>query len=268
MERRFGLKIRFGPFRVLWKETVAKPAVGVGHYEPLRHYAEVWLRLEPGAPGSGIAFRSVAHVDDLTLNWQRLIRTHVFEREHHGVLTGSPLTDVTVVLLCGRAHLKHTEGGDFRQAVGRALRNALMGAENVLLEPLCGFEARFPPECFGTVMQAMPGLHAVTEPVERTEGQALLRGEAPYSLFQAWQDGFPALTRGRGTLRVWMSRYAPCHDQAEAVARTGYNPLADPEDTPESVFCAHGAGFNVAWDKVRDFAHLWPESPDGPETAL
>ena len=268
MERRFGLKIRFGPFQVLWKETVAAPAVGAGHYEPLRHYAEVWLRLEPGAPGSGVAFRSVAHVDDLTLNWQRLIRTHVFEREHHGVLTGSPLTDVTVTLLCGRAHLKHTEGGDFRQAVGRAVRNALMGAQNVLLEPLCGFEARFPPGCFGAVMQAMPALEAETEPAERTEEQVVLRGEAPYRLFQAWQDGFPALTRGRGTLRVWMSRYAPCRDQAEVVARAAYNPLADPEDTPESVFCAHGAGFNVAWDKVRDFAHLTPPAADGVETAL
>ena len=261
MARRFGLAIRFGPFRVLWRETIAAPAVGVGHYEPLRHYAEVWLRLEPGEPGSGIRFRSEAHVDDLSLNWQRLIETHVFEREHHGVLTGSPLTDVTVVLLQGRAHLKHTEGGDFRQAVYRAIRNALMGARSVLLEPLCAFEARFPIAAYGAVTEAMASIGAALEPPEVEDERVTLRGEAPYALFQELQEDFPALIRGRGTLRVWISRYAPCRDQAAAVAEAGYNPLADPEDTPESVFCAHGAGFNVAWDRVRDFAHLPP-----PET--
>ena len=261
MRENFGIEIDFGPMRVLYMETIATPAVGVGHYEPLRHYAEVQLRLVPGPQGSGIRFESLCHVDELALNWQRLIETHVFEREHHGVLTGSPLTDVTVVLLQGRAHLKHTEGGDFRQAVYRAIRNALMGARSVLLEPLCAFEARFSIAAYGAVTEAMASIGTALEPPEVEDERVTLRGEAPYALFQELQEDFPALIRGRGTLRVWISRYAPCRDQAAAVAEAGYNPLADPEDTPESVFCAHGAGFNVAWDRVRDFAHLPP-----PET--
>ena len=259
MMDRYGLAIRFGPFRVLYRETVAAPAVGIGHYEPLRHYAEVWLRLVPLPEGSGIRFRSLAHVDDLALHWQRLIGTHVFEQEHRGVLTGSPLTDVEVQLLCGRAHLKHTEGGDFRQATCRAIRNALMHAESVLLEPIAGFELRVPAEMLGTVLSSLRETRAEIAETQAEDGWMTVRGEAPFALFRAWQDGYPALTRGRGSLRVKLSRYAPCHDAADVAARAAYNPLEDLEDTPESVFCTHGAGFNVAWNRVRDFAHCSPE---------
>ena len=255
---RFGLEIAFGPARVLYKETIAAPSVGVGHYEPLRHYAEVHVRLVPAERGSGIRFVSRCHVDNLALNWQRLIETHVLEKAHKGVLTGSPLTDVTVELLSGRAHLKHTEGGDFRQSTYRAIRNALMYAENVLLEPWCGFSLRAPAELYGTLAGAMTRLQAETEPPVYDGEDVLLTGEAPYALFSQWQEEFTAVTRGRGSLRVWMSRYVPCRNQADIVAASGYNPLAD--DTPDSVFCSHGAGYTVAWNQVREHAHLPVES--------
>ena len=251
---RFGLEIAFGPARVLYKETIEAPSVGIGHYEPLRHYAEVHLRLVPAERGSGVRFISRCHVDDLSLNWQRLIETHVMEKAHKGVLIGAPLTDVTVELLSGRAHLKHTEGGDFRQSTYRAIRNALMYAENVLLEPWCGFSLRAPSEAYGTITGALTRLQAETNP-PRYEGEdVLLSGEAPYALFAQWQEDFTALTRGRGALRVWMSRYVPCRNQADIVASSGYNPLAD--DTPDSIFCSHGAGYTVAWNQVRAYAHL------------
>ncbi|MGN1020401.1 MAG: GTP-binding protein [Aristaeellaceae bacterium] len=255
---RFGLEVSFGPARVLYKETIAAPSVGVGHYEPLRHYAEVHLRLVPGAQGSGIRFVSRCHVDNLALNWQRLIETHVLEKAHKGVLTGAPLTDVTVELLSGRAHLKHTEGGDFRQSTYRAIRNALMYADSVLLEPWCGFNLRAPAELYGAMAGALTRLRAETEPPVYEGEDVLLTGEAPYALFAPWQEDFTAMTRGRGALRVWMSRYVPCGDQEAIVAASGYNPLAD--DTPDSVFCAHGAGYTVAWDQVRAHAHLPVES--------
>ena len=255
---RFGLDIAFGPARVLYKETIAAPSVGVGHYEPLRHYAEVHVRLVPAERGSGIRFVSRCHVDDLSLNWQRLIETHVLEKPHKGVLTGAPLTDVTVELLSGRAHLKHTEGGDFRQSTYRAIRNALMYAKNVLLEPWCGFSLRAPAELYGTLSGALTRLQAESEPPVYDGEDVLLAGEAPYALFAQWQEDFTAVTRGRGSLRVWMSRYVPCRDQEAIVAARGYNPLAD--DTPDSVFCSHGAGYTVAWNQVRAHAHLPVES--------
>ncbi|MGN0777858.1 MAG: translation elongation factor G, partial [Aristaeellaceae bacterium] len=204
--------------------------------------------------GSGIRFISRCHVDNLALNWQRLIETHVLEKVHKGVLTGAPLTDVTVELLSGRAHLKHTEGGDFRQSTYRAIRNALMYAENLLLEPWCGFSLRAPSELYGTLAGALSAMQAeVKAPVYDGE-DVQLTGEAAYAQFAPWQEGFMALTRGRGALRVWMSRYVPCHDQETIVAASGYNPLAD--DTPDSVFCSHGAGYTVAWHLVREHAHL------------
>ena len=254
MNERFGHEISFGPPRVLYRETVAAPAIGVGHYEPLRHYAECHVRLVPGENGSGIRFRSLCHVDFLALNWQRLIETHVFEKQHKGVLTGSPLTDVTVELLTGRAHLKHTEGGDFRQATYRAIRNALMRARSVLLEPIAGFELRAPADLYGTLTGQLTRMQAELGLPEYDDDAVILRGEAPFSLFAPWQEDFMALTRGRGTLRVWRSRYAPCRDQERIVAEAHYNPLAD--DTPDSVFCSHGAGFTVPWDQVESYMHL------------
>ena len=254
MQERFGYAVTFGPTRVLYRETIAAPAIGVGHYEPLRHYAECHVRLVPAERGSGVSFRSLCHVDSLALNWQRLIATHVSEKQHKGVLTGAPLTDVTVELLTGRAHLKHTEGGDFRQATYRAIRNALMHAQSVLLEPIAGFVLRAPSDLYGSLAGALTRMQADMDPPEYEGEDVILRGEAPYALFAPWQEDYMAATRGRGTLRLWMAHYAPCRNQEQIVADSGYNPLAD--DTPDSVFCSHGAGFTVPWDQVRNYMHL------------
>lgn len=255
--QRCGVEVSFGPCKPIYRETIDAPSVGVGHYEPLRHYAEVVLRLVPTEPGSGITFVSRCHVDTLELNWQRLIETHIFEKPHHGVLTGAELTDIRFELLCGRSHLKHTEGGDFRQSVYRAIRNGLMYAKSVLLEPVCGFALSVPQDQFGTVSGALAGLRADTEPAEYRGDRVLLRGEAAWSRFMPWQEQFVAMTHGRGTLRVWLSRYAPCDEQERIVTETGYNPLAD--ETPDSVFCSHGAGFTVPWQQVRSYMHCQGE---------
>ncbi len=257
---RFGISVSFGPPRILYHETVSAPVIGIGHYEPLRHYAEVHLRLSPAPRGSGIHFRSYAHVDDLSLNWQRLIATHVYEKEHKGVLTGSPLTDVYIDLLCGRDHLKHTEGGDFRQATYRAIRNALMYADSVLLEPVCRFEIRIPSDQWGTLAGELSRLQADCEPVEYMQSACRVRGTAVYARFLPFQDVFPRLTHGLGTLQVFLDHEVSCHNTQEVIQQKHYNPLAD--DTPDSVFCSHGAGFTVAWDHVRDFAHLETPASD------
>jgi len=253
MQDRFGIDVDFGPMRVLYMETIAAPAVGVGHYEPLRHYAEVQLRLVPGPRGSGVRFESLCHVDELALNWQRLIETHVFEKAHKGVLTGAPLTDVTVQLLHGRSHLKHTEGGDFRQSTYRAIRNALMYAESVLLEPICRFTLRAPSDSYGRVMGDLARMHAKADaPV--TEGETFtVAGEAAVAEFSRYNDDFLAATHGRGQLQYRLDHYAPCRDAETVIAAANYNPLAD--DTPDSVFCAHGAGYTVPWNEVRAHAH-------------
>ena len=250
---RFGIAVEFGPMRVLYLETIAAPAVGVGHYEPLRHYAEVQLRLVPGPRGSGVQFESLCHVDELALNWQRLIETHVYEKAHKGVLTGAPLTDVVVQLLHGRAHLKHTEGGDFRQSTYRAIRNALMYAQSVLLEPVCRFSLRAPQDSYGRVMGDLTRMHAALDP-PRMEGEAFaLTGEAAFAAFAAYNADFLAATHGRGLLTYRLDHYAPCRDAGAVIAAAHYKPLAD--DTPDSVFCSHGAGYTVPWDEVRTHAH-------------
>ena len=261
LKSRFGLDVSFGPARVLYRETVKAPCVGIGHYEPLRHYAEVWLRLVPTGPGSGVTFRSLCHVDTLALNWQRLIETHVLEKQHKGALTGAPLTDVRVELLTGRAHIKHTEGGDFRQSVYRAIRNALMYGESRLLEPICRFSMRAPEECYGRLAGDLSRMRAQIEPPEYDGDRVTLRGEAPFAALSGYQTEFLAATHGKGALTVRLSRYAPCRDEdaARIVAEANYNPLAD--DTPDSVFCQKGAGFRVAWDHVREWAHC--EMPEG-----
>jgi translation elongation factor EF-G len=253
MADRFGIDMSFGPMRVLYMETIAAPAVGVGHYEPLRHYAEVQLRLVPGPRGSGVRFESLCHVDELALNWQRLIETHVFEKAHKGVLTGAPLTDVVVQLLHGRAHLKHTEGGDFRQSTYRAIRNALMYAESVLLEPICRFTLRAPSDSYGRVMGDLARMHAQTD-APQTDGERFtVTGEAAVSAFALYNDDFLAATHGRGQLQYRLDHYAPCRDAEAVIEAANYNPLAD--DTPDSVFCAHGAGYTVPWDQVKAHAH-------------
>ena len=253
MAERYDIRLDFGPARILYMETIAAPTVGVGHYEPLKHYAEVWLRLMPGRPGSGVTFESKCHVDDLALNWQRLIETHIFERSHPGVLIGAPLTDVHIQLLAGRAHLKHTEGGDFRESTYRAIRNALMYAENVLLEPVCRFSLRMPADCYGRITGDLTRMQAQIAPPVMLGEWMLVEGECPYRLFAAYPENFRAITHGRGSLGMGLSHYAPAGNAEEAIAASAYNPLE--EDSPDSVFCDHGAGHVVPWDQVRACAH-------------
>ena len=257
---RFSIHVSFGPPRILYHETISDTVIGIGHYEPLRHYAEVHLRLSPGPRGSGITFRSFAHVDDLNLNWQRLIETHVFEKPHRGVLTGSPITDIRIDLLCGRDHLKHTEGGDFRQATYRAIRQGLMQATSVLLEPVCFFRIRVPRDQYGSITGQLTRLKANCDSPVYTDESVELQGTCVYSSFLAFQQQFAMQTHGLGTLQVRLDHEEPCQRQEEVVRSFQYNPLAD--DTPDSVFCSHGAGFTVAWDHVRDFAHLQDPEPD------
>ena len=253
MQDRFAIDVDFGPMRVLYMETVAAPAVGVGHYEPLRHYAEVQLRLVPGPRGSGVRFESLCHVDELALNWQRLIETHVYEKAHRGVLTGAPLTDVVVQLLHGRAHLKHTEGGDFRQSTYRAIRNALMYAQSVLLEPICRFTLRAPADSYGKVMGDLARMHAETDAPQAEGERFTVTGEATVAEFSLYNDAFLAATHGRGQLQYRLDHYAPCRDAGAVIEAAHYNPLAD--DTPDSVFCSHGAGYTVPWNEVKAHAH-------------
>lgn len=261
MQDRFGIAVTFGAPRILYKETIADSAIGIGHYEPLRHYAEVWLRLSPGPRGSGIRFESRCHVDELALNWQRLIETHVFERAHPGVLIGAPLTDVKIELLAGRAHLKHTEGGDFRESCYRAIRNALMQAQSVLLEPVCFFALRLPAENLGRVLSDLQRMQAQTQP-PRAQGEwMLLEGECPYRQFASYPDLFRAQTHGRGNLRIHLSHYAPANNAAEIIASAHYSPLET--DTPDSIFCSHGAGHVVPWNEVRTHAHCRVDLPEG-----
>lgn len=260
LQERYGLNVRFGNRRVIFLETIAEPAIGIGHYEPLRHYAEVHLRLVPDPRGSGIRFESKCHVDTLGLNWQRLIETHVFEKQHRGVLTGAPLTDVTVQLLTGRAHLKHTEGGDFREATYRAIRNALMNAKSVLLEPVCAFTLRAPAELYGRLAGDMTRLRADCEPPVYAGDMVEISGQATFREISEYARNLPAQTHGRGALTYRLDHYTPARDADALVAESGYNPLAD--DTPDSVFCARGAGFVVHWQDVPAYAHLPQEYCD------
>ena len=260
LQERYGLNVRFGNRRVIFLETIAEPAIGIGHYEPLRHYAEVHLRLVPGPRGSGIRFESKCHMDILGLNWQRLIETHVFEKQHRGVLTGAPLTDVTVQLLTGRAHLKHTEGGDFREATYRAIRNALMNAKSVLLEPVCAFTLRAPAELYGRLAGDMTRLRADCEPPAYAGDMVEISGQATFREISEYARNLAAQTHGRGALTYRLDHYTPARDADALVAESGYNPLAD--DTPDSVFCAKGAGFVVHWQDVPAYAHLPQEYCD------
>ena len=255
LENRFGDKVEFLAPRVIYKETVAAPAVGIGHYEPLRHYAEVWLRVCPGEPGSGVTFASKLPPNSLDENWRRLIYQHIFERKHPGVLTGSELTDVRMELLAGRAHLKHTEGGDFRESTYRAIRHALMQAENVLLEPYVRFELFMPQEALSRVTGELLTLGAQLDAPEYGEEEVGLSGSCTASVFWDYPTRFAASTRGHGRLSSRFDRYAPCKNQQEIVDACGYSPLADTKNPPGSVFCSHGAGLYVGWEHVREWAH-------------
>ncbi len=251
---RFGWEVTIDSGRISYRETITAPVEGVGHFEPLRHYAEVHLLLEPLPRGNGLVFDSICSKNVLDRNWQRLILTHLKEKTHLGVLTGAPITDMKLTLAAGRAHLKHTEGGDFRQATYRAVRQGLMQAESVLLEPYYHFTLTVPPEQIGRAIndiRAMSG--SFSSPEEVPEGMQL-SGSAPVSEMQGYASQLAAYTRGR--LRCTVEGYAPCHNAEAVIAAANYDPRADLENTPDSVFCAHGAGFPVPWDKVPEYMHL------------
>lgn len=258
---RFGLDARLLPPHVLYRETIAAPAVGCGHYEPLRHYAEAHLLLSPGPRGSGVTFDSRCHVDDLPAPYQSLIRTHVMEREHRGVLTGAPLSDVRVTLLSGRAHLKHTEGGDFRQAVYRAIRQALMKAGCVLLEPYYRFSLTVPAEHVGRVMTDLAAMGAECGAPESLGACARLSGRGPVAALMDYPAALRALTHGEGEISLLPDGYDPCRDPAPAIEAVAYDPGADTDNPAGSVFCSHGAGYFVPWDEADALMHLPVEQP-------
>lgn len=253
---RFGLSVTFGEGGIVYKETIANTVEGVGHFEPLRHYAEVHLLLEPAPRGSGVQLASACPTDELDLNWQRLILTHLAERAHPGVLTGSALTDVKMTLLAGRAHLKHTEGGDFRQATWRAVRQGLMQAESVLLEPYYAFRIEVPAEQIGRAISDVRLMCGTFSSPETHGDMAVLTGRAPVSTMRDYPAEVAAYTRGRGRISCTVAGYDTCHNAQEVIAESGYEPTRDPDNTPDSVFCAHGAGTVIPWDRVREYMHL------------
>ncbi len=256
MKERFGLEVSFGQGSILYKETIATSAEGVGHYEPLRHYAEVHLLLEPAPRGSGLQFGTGCREDDLSKNWQRLIMSHLSEKQHLGVLTGSPITDMTITLMSGKAHLKHTEGGDFRQATYRAVRQGLMQAKSVLLEPWYAFRLEVPQAHIGRAMTDMEQMGASFEPPESDGDFAVLTGTVPVSAMEGYPQSVTAYTRGLGRFSCSLSGYAPCKEQDKIVEELAYDPEADLANSPDSVFCAHGAGFTVKWDQVPQYMNL------------
>ena len=269
VKERFDVEVGLDKGHILYRETITKPVEGVGHYEPLRHYAEVHLLLEPLPRGSGIVVDSVCSEDALDRNWQRLILTHLLEKQHLGVLTGSPLTDIKITLAAGRAHLKHTEGGDFRQATYRAVRQGLMQAESVLLEPVYAYTLEVPAEQIGRAISDLRTMNGSFDSPEEAGDLLRLRGEAPVSAMNGYLEELLSYTRGRGRLSLRPAGYRPCHEQQRIVEELAYRPEADLENTPDSVFCAHGAGFSVKWDKVPEYMHLESvvkrrEEPEAP----
>ena len=256
IRERFDLDVTVGAGRILYRETIKAPVEGVGHFEPLRHYAEVHLLIEPGEPGSGLVFGSAVSENELDLNWQRLILTHLAEKEHLGVLTGSPLTDVRITLIAGRAHLKHTEGGDFRQATYRAVRQGLMQAESVLLEPYYRFRLEVPFTDVGRAISDIPAMGGEHDAPEESGGRMVLSGFAPVSKMADYAKEVATYTRGRGRFACRVEEYRPCKNADAVIQAIGYRPEADLENTPDSVFCAHGAGFVVKWKDVPSYMHL------------
>lgn len=253
---RFGVEVEFGQGNILYKETIQNTVEGVGHFEPLRHYAEVHLLLEPGEPGSGVQCMSVCSEDVLDRNWQRLILTHLMETEHRGVLTGAPITDIRITLVSGKAHLKHTEGGDFRQAVYRAVRQGLKQADSVLLEPCYEYRLELPSENVGRAMTDIERMHGTFGLPQTEADRTILTGTAPVSTMRDYQKEVHAYTRGNGTLQCTLKGYAPCHNTEEVLAATGYDSERDTLHPTGSVFCAHGAGFLVPWYEVKEYMHL------------
>ena len=256
LAERYGLEVSFGPGGILYKETITEAMEGVGHYEPLRHYAEVHLLLEPLPQGSGLVLATRCPEDDLDRSWQRLIMTHLQEKTHLGVLTGSPVTDMKITLMSGRAHVKHTEGGDFRQATYRAVRQGLMQARSRLLEPYYAFRLEVPPEQLGRAISDVRLRSGSFDAPEEAGDMTLLRGRVPVTEFDDYAQEVASYTGGRGRLSLEPAGYGPCHNPDAVIAAADYDPEADLENTPDSVFCAHGGGFPVKWNRVAEYMHL------------
>lgn len=259
MQDRFGISVVFGEGSVVYKETIAAPVEGIGHFEPLRHYAEVHLLLEPAERGSGLSFGSMCSEDILDKNWQRLVITHLQEKIHRGVLTGSPITDMHISILTGRAHPKHTEGGDFRQATYRAVRQGLMQAESILLEPYYSFRIELPVDNLGRAMTDIENMSGKSDAPEIETEQAVLTGTAPVSCIRNYAKELAAYSGGMGRIQLSPAGYGLCHNAEEVIERSAYLPESDLRNTPDSVFCAHGSGFVVPWDQVRDYMHVESE---------
>lgn len=259
IQERFGISVEFGSGNIVYKETIEEPVEGTGHFEPLRHYAEVHLLLEPGEPGSGLEFAVSCSEDMLDKNWQRLILTHLEEKAHKGVLTGSDITDMKITLVAGKAHLKHTEGGDFRQATYRAVRQGLRKARSVLLEPVYEYRLEVPSDMVGRAMTDIRKMYGTFQGPEIEGEMSVLTGVAPVVTMGGYQSEVTAYTRGRGRLCCTLKGYQPCHNAEEVIEAAGYEPDADMENPTGSVFCAHGAGFVVKWDEVDTYAHIQTE---------
>ena len=266
IQTRFGIDVRFGQGQIVYKETIACPVEGVGHFEPLRHYAEVHLLLEPTEPGSGISFDNKCSTDQLNLNWQRLILTHLQEKKHVGVLTGSEITDMRITLLTGRAHEKHTEGGDFRQATYRAVRQGLMEAQSVLLEPMFDFRIEVPQENVGRVLTDIQKMNGTVGLPDIENGKSVVTGTVPAACLYDYAQELKSYTHGEGVLSTTLSGYAPCHNTEEVLEARGYYPELDTANPASSVFCSHGAGTIIPWDEVRSHMHL--ESAWSPDKGI
>ena len=272
IKTRFGIDVSFGPGRIVYKETIAGPVEGVGHFEPLRHYAEVHLLIEPLESGSGIVLDNRCSTDELSLNWQRLILTHLQEKKHVGVLTGSELTDVRITLLAGKAHEKHTEGGDFRQATYRAVRQGLMMAKSVLLEPVFDFRIEVPQENVGRVLTDIQKMSGTVGLPDLENGKSVLTGTVPAASLLDYAAELTSFTKGEGSITTTLSGYAPCHNTEEILEEFAYYPEMDTQNPSSSVFCSHGAGTLIPWDQVRDYMHVdsgWdPDTGDIVKTDL
>lgn len=270
VEERYGVTIGFGVGRIMYRETIAGAVEGIGHFEPLRHYAEVHLWMEPGEPGSGLQVLVGCSEDMLAKNWQRLVVTHLLEREHCGVLTGSPLTDVKITLVAGRAHLKHTEGGDFRQATYRAVRQGLMQADSVLLEPYYEYRLEVPDAVVGRALTDIERMAGSFLLEQGQDGISVLTGEAPVVMMQDYASEVAKYTKGEGRFSCVSAGYRLCHNADEVIQQIGYDAERDTDNPSSSVFCAHGSGFTVDWKQVKEYAHIdvgiWPETDDSGES--
>lgn len=252
---RFGLYVDFETPEILYKETILNESIGYGHFEPLRHYAEVNIKLEPGKRNSGITFKSLCHVDNLSINYQNLIKKHIYEREHHGILTGSPLTDIKITLLNGRSHIKHTSGGDFREATYRTIRHGLESARNVLLEPYYCFKIKVDIDYMGRVISDIQKLSGSFETPETYHNKVIIKGRGPAATFMDYGMEFTSFTKGRGKINFTFDGYDICHNEEEVIKKVGYNKDADIEYTAASIFCSKGQAFLVSGDKVKEYMH-------------